>query len=290
MNLSKFFASPGAKPNLNRFPTKIEKLYSSQEDYARQLEKNQQQLSELQDKMYAHDRYSLLLIVQGMDTSGKDGLIKHVMSGINPMGCQVASFKQPSAEELDHDYLWRAARRLPERGRIGIFNRSYYEDVLIVKVHTQILHAQQLPEEVLKSESKLWKDRYQDIVNFESHLTHNGTQVLKLFLHISKDEQKERLLKRIDDPQKNWKMNPADIKERAFWGRYMRAYEDCLRNTSTKNAPWYIIPADDKKNARILAGEIVLAEMKKLKTKYPRASKEHLANLKTMRKSLINED
>jgi PPK2 family polyphosphate:nucleotide phosphotransferase len=227
----------------------------------------------------------VFLIVQGMDTAGKDGVIKHVMSGVNPQGCQVFSFKQPSAEELKHDFLWRTTCRLPERGQIGIFNRSYYEEVLVVRVHPEILRAQGLPDELL-DEKTLWPGRYRSIVDLEQHLHRNGTQVIKVFLHLSKDEQRNRLLERIDQPEKNWKFSPNDIKERELWTSYMRAYEECLSATNTMSAPWYIVPADDKHNARLIISRILLEALKRLKMSYPEADKARREELKSIRKQL----
>jgi PPK2 family polyphosphate:nucleotide phosphotransferase len=235
--------------------------------------------------MYADNRYALLLIFQAMDAAGKDGAIKHVMSGINPQGCQVYSFKHPSAEELDHDFLWRTTRDLPERGRIGIFNRSYYEEVLIVRVHPELLAAEGLPDEDLSGE-KFWSHRYRSIVDLERHLHRNGTIVVKFFLHISKAEQRRRFLARLDDPSKNWKFSAGDLAERARWKEYMSAYAACLEATSTEEAPWYIVPADDKKNARLIVSQIVLDTLAGLKLRYPVPTKPQLAALKRLRRQL----
>ena len=233
----------------------------------------------------AGDRYALFLILQAMDAAGKDGAIRHVMSGVNPQGCQVFSFKQPSADELEHDFLWRTTRRLPERGRIGIFNRSYYEEVLIVRVHPEILRGQGLSDELL-DEKTLWQGRYRSIVDLEEHLHRNGTRIIKFFLHLSKDEQRKRLLERIDKPAKNWKFSLADIGERKLWDHYRKAYEACLSTTSTASAPWYVVPADYKKNARLIISQIILDTLKQLRMNYPEANKARRKELKSIRKRL----
>jgi PPK2 family polyphosphate:nucleotide phosphotransferase len=227
----------------------------------------------------------VLLIFQAMDAAGKDGAIKHVMSGVNPQGCQVFSFKHPSAEELEHDFLWRTTQALPERGRIGIFNRSYYEEVLIVRVHPEILQAQNIPDRLLDPET-IWPDRYRSIVNMEEHLHRNGTRIIKFFLHLSEEEQRKRFLERIDEPDKNWKFSQADMQERKFWKQYMQAYEECLGATSTADAPWYVVPADDKENARLVISEIILGTFKSLELNYPKASAEHKRELQSIRKQL----
>ncbi len=231
------------------------------------LSQDVSKLAEAQDRLYAADRWSILIILQAMDAAGKDGTIKHVMSGINPQGCQVFSFKQPSAEELDHNFLWRYAKALPERGRIGIFNRSYYEEVLVVRVHPELVKAERIPD--VKIDDDFWADRFADINAFERHLTRNGTLILKFFLHISKDEQRKRLLKRLKDPKKQWKFSAADIAERAFWDDYMKAYEEAISATSTKWAPWYIIPADHKWVSRALVARIVTTAIESLDLQYP---------------------
>jgi PPK2 family polyphosphate:nucleotide phosphotransferase len=240
------------------------------------LQQHIEKLSSLQNLHYASHKYALLLIFQGMDGAGKDGAIRHVMSGVNPEGCEVFSFKQPSAEELDHDFLWRTTCRLPERGRIGIFNRSYYEEVLVVRVHPEILRGQGLPEE-LRDEKNIWKQRYDSIADLEKHLHRNGTQIVKIFLHLSKDEQRKRFLARIDEPDKNWKFSTSDIHERKYWKHYMKAYEDCFHATSTHHAPWFVVPADDKENARLIVSQIVLDALGDLKMAYPKTTeKRHL--------------
>ncbi|HEX4997766.1 MAG TPA: ADP-polyphosphate phosphotransferase [Terriglobia bacterium] len=279
---------PGMKVRLDRWPTKVKPLFSSKRHYERMLEAHTQKLSELQDILYAHNRYALLLIFQAMDAAGKDGAIKHVMSGVNPQGCQVFSFKHPSAEELDHDFLWRTTRSLPERGRIGIFNRSYYEEVLIVRVHPEILEAENLPAEVA-GDKDLWENRYRSITDMERHLFRNGTRILKFFLHISRQEQKRRFLKRIDDPTKNWKFSQADLAERERWDDYMEAYEACLGATSADHAPWHVIPADDKKNARLMISSVILDALESLKLEYPRLDRAQTDQLQKLRVTLEKE-
>ncbi|MFZ0183834.1 MAG: ADP-polyphosphate phosphotransferase, partial [Nitrosotalea sp.] len=247
------------------------------------LQEHVEELSSLQNLLYASNRYSVLLIFQSMDAAGKDGSIKHVMSGINPQGCHVFSFKHPSVQELEHDFLWRTTHCLPERGQIGIFNRSYYEEVLIVRVHPEILRSEGLGD--VLDEKTVWNERYQSIANLERHLHRNGTKIIKFFLHISEEEQRKRFLKRIDDPKKNWKLSLADIVERKFWNHYMKAYEDCL-STSTANAPWYIIPADDKENARLILSQIILDTLKGLKMTYPHSDSKRKQELQSFRKLL----
>lgn len=244
-------------------------------------------LSALQDILYAQDRWSLLVIFQAMDAAGKDGAIKHVMSGINPQGCQVSSFKAPSAEDLDHDFLWRCQKHLPERGRIGIFNRSYYEEVLVVRVHENILRSQKLPEELVTKD--IWEERYKDIRNFEKYLHRNGTIVIKIFLNVSKDEQRKRFIERVDDPDKNWKFSAADAKERGFWKDYMNAYDEMIRNTSTEGAPWYVIPADNKSYARIAVASAIIHALDQMDLEYPKVSKEKIAELQEIKKALLAE-
>jgi PPK2 family polyphosphate:nucleotide phosphotransferase len=245
-------------------------------------------LATMQDMLYAQDKWSLLLIFQAMDAAGKDGAIKHVMSGINPQGCQVTSFKSPSAEELDHDFLWRCQRNLPERGRIGIFNRSYYEEVLVVRVHEEILKMQKLDEKLVTKD--IWDERFKDIRNFEKYLYRNGTIVIKFFLNVSRKEQKKRFIERIDNPEKNWKFSTADAKERTFWKDYMHAYEDMIRNTSTKKAPWYVVPADNKAFARIVVASAIINAMDELNLAYPKVSKAKIEELKAIKKILMEEE
>ena len=280
-----FRVGPGERVRLAQRPTRVEPVYRSKSHYEKLLAQDVAQLAELQAMHYAHNRYALLLIFQAMDAAGKDGAIKHVMSGVNPQGCEVTSFKHPSATELEHDFLWRCVQCLPERGRIGIFNRSYYEEVLIVRVHPEILRGQGLPEEALESDD-LWRDRYRSIVGLEKHLHRNGTRLVKLFLHLSKEEQRKRFLARIDDPDKNWKLSMADIEERGYWEKYMQAYEDCLGATSTRHAPWYAVPADDKENARLIVSAVVLDAFRRLGVHYPRPSAAHRRELLSIRKQL----
>jgi PPK2 family polyphosphate:nucleotide phosphotransferase len=280
-----FQVRPGAKIKLKRWPTIVKPFCKSKKQYRKLLDEHVAELSELQILHCASNRYALLLIFQGMDTGGKDGAIRHVMSGVNPQGCEVFSFKQPSVEELEHDFLWRTTRRLPERGQIVIFNRSYYEEVLIVRVHPEILRLQGLSEE-LRDEKTIWKERYRSIVDLEEHLHRNGTRIVKFFLHLSKDEQRKRFLARIDEPEKNWKFSLADVRERKYWKQYMKAYEACLAATSTANAPWYVVPADDKENARLIISQIVLNALNGLKMTYPKTTAKRRRELKSIRKGL----
>jgi PPK2 family polyphosphate:nucleotide phosphotransferase len=283
-----FRVRPDEKVKLDEWRTEIKPIYSSKKAYEDHLHAHIEELSSLQNVLYASNQYALLLIFQAMDAAGKDSAIKHVMSGVNPQGCEVFSFKHPSAEELDHDFLWRATCRLPERGRIGIFNRSYYEEVLIVRVHPEILRSQELPPPLL-DEKTIWEERYRSIKNLESHLHRNGTSIVKFFLHISKEEQRKRFLKRIDDPEKNWKFSMADIEERKYWKEYRKAYEACLTATSTRHAPWYIVPADDKKTAQLIVSEAILDALRGLKLSYPRVTAEHRKELLAIRKLLTSK-
>jgi PPK2 family polyphosphate:nucleotide phosphotransferase len=276
------------KVKLKKWATLVEPIYSSKEEYQELLLAQIKELSGLQQLQYASDRYSLLLIFQAMDAAGKDGAIKHVMSGINPQGCQVFSFKHPSATDLDHDFLWRTNQCLPERGRIGIFNRSYYEEVLVVRVHPELLKAEQLPEKEIDTNT-LWQHRFESIRDMEKHLHRSGPRIIKFFLHLSKDEQKNRFLERIENPEKNWKFSAADLEERKFWDDYQSAYEDCLSNTSTKNSPWYVIPADDKLNARLLISEIIVETLKDLDMQYPITDNAKQEELLSIREQLLNE-
>jgi PPK2 family polyphosphate:nucleotide phosphotransferase len=244
-------------------------------------------LATMQDILYAQDRWSLLVIFQAMDAAGKDGAIKHVMSGVNPQGCQVSSFKAPSAEDLDHDFLWRCQKHLPERGRIGIFNRSYYEEVLVVRVHENILKAQKLPKKLITED--IWEERFKDIRNFEKYLARNGTIVIKIFLNVSKDEQKKRFIERVDDPDKNWKFSSADARERKYWDSYMEAYDEMIRQTSTKESPWYVIPADNKPYARIAVASAIINALERMDLEYPKVSKEKIAELNEIKKELLAE-
>jgi len=281
-----FRIRPGARLKLKDYPTKVKPFCKSKKSYKKLLEEHVEALSALQQLHYASHRYALLLIFQGMDASGKDGAIRHVMSGVNPQGCEVFSFKHPTAEELEHDFLWRTNCHLPERGRIGIFNRSYYEEVLVVRVHPEILRSQGLPEE-LRDEKNIWKDRYQSITDLEKYLYRNGTRIIKFFLHLSKDEQRRRFLERIDEPDKNWKFSLADIHERKYWKHYMNAFEDCLTATSTHEAPWFVVPADDKENARLIVSQIVLDGLNELKMAYPKTTAKRRLELKTIQKLLV---
>ena len=283
-----FRVQEGETVQLKKWPTRVKPVYQSKEQYQELLGEQVAELSELQQLQYASNRYSVLLIFQAMDAAGKDGAIKHVMSGVNPQGCQVFSFKHPSATELEHDFLWRTTQSLPERGRIGIFNRSYYEEVLIVRVHPEILRGQGLPDGLLK-EKTIWKERYRSIVDLENHLYRNGTRIIKFFLHLSEEEQRKRFLDRIDEPEKNWKFSLADIEERKFWKHYMQAYEACLSATSTKIAPWYVVPADDKENARLIISRIILDTFKALKMRYPETDAKRRQELLSIRQQLMKE-
>ena len=280
-----FRVRPEEKVKLKEWPTIVKPFCKSKKRYQKLLEEHARELSALQRLHYASNRYALLLIFQGMDAGGKDGAIRHVMSGVNPQGCEVFSFKQPSAEELEHDFLWRTTCRLPERGRIGIFNRSYYEEVLVVRVHPEILRSQGLAEE-LRDEKTIWEDRYRSIVDLEEHLYRNSTRIIKVFLHLSKDEQRKRFLARIDEPDKNWKFSLADIHERKYWKHYVQAYEACLSATSTHHAPWYVVPADDKENARLIVSKIVIDAFNELKMAYPKTTPKRREELESIRKRL----
>jgi PPK2 family polyphosphate:nucleotide phosphotransferase len=288
INSDHYRVQPGKEVDLSHWPTVVKPVCKSKKAYQKLLEEHVEQLSSLQQLHYASNRYALLLIFQGMDAAGKDGAIRHVMSGVNPQGCEVSSFKQPSADELEHDFLWRTTRRLPERGRIGIFNRSYYEEVLVVRVHPEILRSEGLSEE-LRDDKNIWNERYRSIADLESHLYRNGTRIVKVFLHLSQEEQRKRFLARIDEPDKNWKFSIADIHERKYWKEYMRAFEDCLSATSTHHAPWYAVPADDKENARLIVSQIVLDTFNSLKMTYPRTSAKRLRELKAIRKLLTKQ-
>jgi PPK2 family polyphosphate:nucleotide phosphotransferase len=275
----------GDRVRLHKWPTQVAPAYRTKDDYRKLLAKQVEGLSELQQLFYAFNRYAVLLIFQAMDAAGKDGAIKHVMSGVNPQGCQVFSFKHPSATELQHDFLWRTTRELPERGRIGIFNRSYYEEVLIARVHPEILRSEGLPDST-EGDTDIWGQRYRSICDLERHLHRSGTRIIKFFLHLSKDEQRKRFLARIDEPEKNWKFSLADIEERQYWKQYMKAYEACLSATSTHNSPWYVVPADDKRTARLIVSTIILDTLRGLKMSYPKTSPERLRELRVIRKRL----
>jgi PPK2 family polyphosphate:nucleotide phosphotransferase len=280
-----FYVRPGEKVKLKDRPTDVKTICGSREEYKEVLQKHVKELDDLHQLLYGANKYAVLLIFQGMDTSGKDGAIRHVMSGVNPQGCEVTSFKQPSPEELEHDFLWRSTQRLPGRGRIGIFNRSYYEEVLVVRVHPELLAGEGLAEE-LRGGKKVWEERYRAIVELERHLHQSGTRIVKIFLHLSKGEQRKRLLARIDEPDKNWKFSLADIHERKYWKRYMEAYEACLQATSTPHAPWYVVPADDKENARLIVSQIVVDALGDLKMSYPRTTAKRREELLEIRKLL----
>ena len=280
-----FRVRPGAKVDLGEWPTAVKPFFHSKERYQEVLRQHVEKLSAQQQLFNASNRYALLLIFQGMDAAGKDGVIRHVLSGVNPQGCQVSSFKQPSAEELEHDFLWRTTLRLPARGQVGVFNRSYYEEVLVVRVHPQILRNQGLSEE-LRDEKTVWEERYRSIVDSEKHLYRNGTRIIKFFLHLSYEEQRKRFLARIDEPEKNWKFSLADIQERKYWKQYVKAYEACLTATSTRHAPWYVVPADDKENARLIVSRIVLDTVEDLKLAYPKVDAKRRRELESIRKLL----
>jgi PPK2 family polyphosphate:nucleotide phosphotransferase len=276
---------PGTAVDLKKRPTAVRPSYRSHHQYRDLLSAHVAELGAQQELLYASNRYALLMIFQAMDAAGKDGAIAHVMSGINPQGCRVSSFKHPSATELQHDFLWRTTRELPERGQIGIFNRSYYEEVLIARVHPEILRAEGLPDG-LRDEKGIWRDRYRSIVDLERHLTRNGTRIIKFFLHLSKDEQRRRFINRIETPEKNWKFSSADIAERHYWKDYMNAYEKCLSATSTHDAPWYIVPADDKLNARLIVSRVVLDTLEELRLSYPKSNASRRRELRQLRKQL----
>lgn len=258
------------------------------DDAAAALAQGVEKLAELQDKLYAQDRWAVLLVFQAMDAAGKDGTIKHVMSGVNPQGCQVVSFKQPSAEELDHDYMWRYAKNMPERGRIGIFNRSYYEEVLVVRVHEQILHSQRMPQQLV--DKHIWGDRLEDIASYERYLARNGVAVVKFFLNVSREEQKRRFLERLDEPEKNWKFSAADVTERGFWKHYMQAYEEAIRATAAGHAPWYVVPADNKWYTRLIVAAAVVDRLEQLDLAYPELDKTRKQGLLAARRQLVGED
>jgi PPK2 family polyphosphate:nucleotide phosphotransferase len=280
-----FCVREGDDVDLDKYPTRVDPVYESKEQYQELLQAHVARLSSQQQLHYACNRHAVLLIFQAMDAAGKDGAIRHVMSGVNPQGCQVFSFKHPSLTELQHDFLWRTTRDLPERGRIGIFNRSYYEEVLITRVHPEILQSEGIPG-ARQDEKKTWSDRYRSITNLERHLHANGTRIVKFYLHLSAEEQRKRFLERIDDPEKNWKFSPADITERKFWKHYMKAYEQCLQATSTRHSPWYVVPADDKENARLIVSQIILDTFERLKMHYPVTDATRRRELQEIRKQL----
>src|ERR1700757_108127 len=284
-----FQGKEGDNVNLGKWPTGVEPVYESKKQYQKLLRDHVAQLSLLQQLLYASSRYAVLLIFQAMDAAGKDGAIKHVMSGVNPQGCQVFSYKHPSATELQHDFLWRTTRDLPERGRIGIFNRSYYEEVLIVRVHPEILRSEGIGDGSHDKKTG-WESRFRSIVDLEQHLHSNGTRIVKFYLHLSKDEQRKRFLQRIDEPHKNWKFSLSDVEERKVWSRYMSAFEQCLSATSTREAPWYVVPADDKENARLIVSQIILDTLNGLEMTYPEVSAERRKELQSIRERLIKGD
>jgi PPK2 family polyphosphate:nucleotide phosphotransferase len=288
IDVTPFRVREGETVKLKHRPTRVAPAYDSEPEYDALLASHLAELDKLQQRFYAADSHAVLLIFQAMDAAGKDGVIRHVMSGINPQGCQVFSYKHPSAQELQHDFLWRCTRDLPERGRIGIFNRSYYEEVLIVRVHPEILHAEGVagaPRDL----KQRWHHRYRSINNLERHLHGNGTRIVKFFLHLSKDEQRERFLARIEEPRKNWKFSVADIQERTFWDDYMTAYQDCMSETSTDHAPWYVVPADDKRNARLIVSQVIVDTLKGLKSRYPKTDAARREELETIRLALSKE-
>jgi PPK2 family polyphosphate:nucleotide phosphotransferase len=280
-----FRVPEGKTVHLGKWPTKVKPVYKSKDDYQDMLRDHVQRLDAVQQRLYASNQYAVLVIFQAMDAAGKDGMIRHVMSGINPQGCQVFSFKHPSPAELAHDFLWRTTRDLPERGKIGIFNRSYYEEVLIVRVHPAILEAENVPH----PGKHIWHKRFRSITDFERHLHANGTRIVKFFLHMSKQEQRKRFLARIDDPDKNWKFSAGDVEERKLWKDYMQAYQECLSATSSTEAPWYVVPADDKQNARLIVSRIILDTLEGLNVRYPLTSPERRRELQAIRKRLLGE-
>ncbi|KAK43719.1 phosphate:nucleotide phosphotransferase [Caballeronia jiangsuensis] len=289
INSENFRLRKADKVDLGKWPTRVKPAYKSKEEYRAMLGDHIGRLVKLQDLLYADSRYAVLFIFQAMDAAGKDGAIKHVMSGVNPQGCQVFSFKHPSTEELQHDFLWRTTRDLPERGRIGIFNRSYYEEVLILRVHPEILQGERLATGGGSGEA-LWRGRYRSIKDLEDHLYRNDTRIVKFFLHLSKEEQRRRFLARIDEPNKNWKFSTADIEERKFWAQYMDAYERCMSATSTDSAPWYVVPADDKEDARLIVSQIILDTLETLKLQYPATTEARRKELSEIREQLAQDN
>lgn len=270
--------------------TSVDPFYSDKKDFKKKLEDYQDAINESQRRMYAHDRYAMLAIFQAMDAAGKDGTIRQVFSGVNPHGLQISAFKKPSDNELDHDFMWRCVTKMPQRGRIGVFNRSYYEEVLVVRVHPKILTKyQRIPEEYTNNVEQVWDERFEDIRNFEQFQVRNGTRVVKFFLNLSRDEQRNRFISRIDEAEKNWKFSEADVKERGYWDDYMKAYEDVINKSATDHAPWYVIPADDKKNMRLIVAACMLHEMEDMKTSYPEVSDERREELRGLRDSLLND-
>lgn len=286
MKMKNFEVKESEKHPLKKHKTLIKPLFKTEDEAKDELKKTQGQLSDYQELLYAQNQWSVLVVLQGMDTAGKDGLIEHVMKSVNPQGCEVTSFKQPTHLELDHDFLWRTHAHLPQRGRIGVFNRSYYEDVIVPSVHPEILDSSQLPNEVRSK--KLIKDRCHDIVNFEKYLARQGVLVIKIFLHLSKQEQKNRLLRRLEIPEKNWKFEASDMVERGFWDKYQKAYNFCIEHTTHETAPWYVIPADDKLTARVIASDLITSKMSELKLSFPKVDAEKQRLLKKYRAELKN--
>ncbi len=286
MKLNEFRVDGKRQIKIEEYRTNFTGKINSKKEGEKLLKQNRKKMRDLQDRLYAHDKYSLLIIFQAMDAAGKDSAIKHVMTGVNPQGTQVFSFKQPSKEELDHDYLWRTTKSLPERGRIGIFNRSYYEEVLIVRVHN-LLKYQKIPENLITR--NIWNERYEQIRNFEKHISQNGTIVLKFFLNVSKEEQKNRFLKRLNTPSKNWKFSASDLEERKHWGAYMRCYQEAINETSTEFAPWHIIPADNKWFARLVISEVINSKLESLNLTYPKLEDEQFKNIDLYKEELENE-
>jgi PPK2 family polyphosphate:nucleotide phosphotransferase len=288
LHTARYRVAVGEAADLAAWPTRDAPVCASHKEFEAMLAAHIEALGEQQARLYAADSHAVLLILQGMDAAGKDGVIGHVMSGVNPQGCQVTSFKQPTSLELRHDFLWRAAKALPARGMIGLFNRSYYEEVLVVRVHHELLAGEGLDPD--HGRKRLWRDRYRSIRDFEAHLSRNGVRIVKIFLHLSKDEQKRRFLARIDDADKNWKLTAADIAERAYWDKYQKAYARCIDATTTKTSPWYVVPADDKESARLIVSQILLDTLMDLDLQWPHASADHVAELKSVRRALAEED
>lgn len=279
------------KFNIKKSKTSVDNFYKDKSEYNKLAEEYSKEIDELQSKMYAHNRYGLLLIFQAMDAAGKGSTIKHVMSGINTHGVKVFAYKRPSINELEHDYMWRTNINLPERGCMTIFNRSYYEEVLVVKVHPEILTtAQLLPQEIIEDTDKVFKNRYTDIVNFEKYAHRNGIHIMKFFLNVSKKEQGKRMIERIETPAKNWKFEEGDVKERGFWDEYMLAYEDCINNTASENSPWYVIPADDKKNMRLIVSQLILEKLESLKIEYPVIDEKRKEELSKYKQIILDQD
>ncbi|MEN1729067.1 MAG: polyphosphate kinase 2 family protein [Pseudomonadota bacterium] len=289
-DLDSFRLNGDAKLDLNAHPTTINKPYDGKSDYRAQIKQLRSEINDLQQMMYAHDRYSLLLIFQAMDAAGKDGTIRAVLSGVNPHGVSIHAFKKPSAEELDHDFLWRTTVRLPQRGRIGVFNRSYYEEVLVARVHPKIVRSyQKLPDQHTRDLDALWRERYSSIRDFEQHLERNGTRVLKFFLHLGRDEQRARFLDRIDEPEKNWKFSESDMAERQHWDRYQQCYADAINATATPDAPWFVVPADDKKAMRLIVARTIRDELRRLDMRYPQVTDERRTALQGYREQLLKD-